>query len=772
MLATATLLSAEVIMINNIIQQTTSHNQHINIICDYYYDIQAAFHEAGSIAPDITDLYNSGNWRYCQPIKSKNKYKIGYICSHSTHHNQSYVKITIHSFANSGSTVIFDSRKYIEKIKPSFTIKPPMASAIATKKAKEEADIKRRTRLFNEHKQAWQVGNPNVANHPYIVAKNITETRLLRTHQQQLLLPIQNIDNELCAIQTIAPTGQKRFYGKKKGGFIVLGYINQATRLYLCEGYATANAVFHLVKQSQKRHVPFAVISALDNHNLEYVTSLLTARFKNKKITICPDNDVKKVSNHAGNAGLLSGLNCALKHGCEIKILPEHLLKITDSDWCDLYSTDKNIALNTFIKKDDFKRFDLAVKRLRCFHHNNNSISLKKFCIATLKIALQVYPDKLHESAILETILTATSNTGIPEKMIRHWWSNMKKRRLAQSIRCRSIVQQQPEYIQKNNVNSLEDLHTQMQSLKQKYPKAIFITNAPMGAGKTKHFIQPEFICAESRGEIPIIITPTKALTKGVSERFGCSHYIDDAITLKKNSETQEIPSALAITINSIIAPQFQEMFTFSTSIFIDEYTQVLRSITTGTVNNHQRQTTEKRLATLIKNSHYTYIADADFNQIALNQIQSIVGKGVPIFIFTLDNEKKLATSSSDDDQSTLTAHSSNPIEYRFYREKDNNLPHKYLIKKIEEAAKKGQKLYVASDSKRQLDLLSTALTKSAIDLLVIDSDTVNFAKQKAFLDAPDQFLIEQKPQVVLVSPAIQSGVSIEIDYFDRCFGI
>jgi hypothetical protein len=42
----------------------------------------------------------------------------------------------------------------------------------------------------------------------------------------------------------------------------------------------------------------------------------------------------------------------------------------------------------------------------------------------------------------------------------------------------------------------------------------------------------------------------------------------------------------------------------------------------------------------------------------------------------------------------------------------------------------------------------------------------------KQFLDAPDSYLEEHQPDVVLVSPAVQSGISIESNYFNKVFGI
>ena len=325
----------------------------------------------------------------------------------------------------------------------------------------------------------------------------------------------------------------------------------------------------------------------------------------------------------------------------------------------------------------------------------------------------------------------------------------------------------------------MQAAHEQLQTLKEKHPRALFITNAPMGLGKTKDFIQPEFMAADIQGQIPVVITPTRALTKGVSERFHASHYIDDVKNrLFQNADRHSgtkgklIPSGLAITINSIIAPKFKDVLTFTRALFIDEYTQVLRAITSGTVEAHKRRDTEQRLMNLIGQSEYTYIADADFNQIALDQLQAAITDR-PIFIFSLPKRAKAKPSEAEEHQENKESGKGEiPVTYRYYQHTDQNFVAKYLFDQIIEAAGEGKRIYVASDSKTQLETLDSALSFNHVDKLLITADNSRFKAQRAFLDDPAHYLNTHQPQIVLVSPCVQSGVSIEADYFEKCFGI
>ncbi len=778
---------------------------HVDVIREFYGDIEAAFAEVGGIAPDAVDLYDSPNWRYCQPVERKHKSKIGFICSHTYAGKRPRVQITVNSFASGGAIARFDSLRLeyrdtyrnqsnIKSISK-FTVKRPTASEVVDRKAREEKERARRHQLFLDHLEAWKTGLSSIGDHPYVKSKHLVDNTSLRIDGNKLLLPIENLDGDITALQVILASGRKLIYGKKKGGFISIGDFERAKRLYFCEGYATGDAIYKLVERAQRRKVPFAVIVGLDNHNMEYVLGLFKERFKNKIFTVCPDNDYLKVSEKNGNAGLLSGYNCVLKYHCEIKALPSDCFDLEPgSDWWDFVDIDHEMALAAFSEKSSLTRFDTALLKIGCFKLLDNSVSLKKACVYALHMASTLYPARLDESVVLERMEKAIAYTALSKKDIVRWWVKIKRRLFAQALRAKSIDRVQGQGTRVISISSLEEAHTKVQEIKKEHPRAIFITNAPMGVGKTKLFIQPEFMRSELRGEIPVVITPTKSLTKGVSERFACSHYIDDAFTLRKTGDSL-IPDALAITVNSIIAHKFQDIFAFSKSLFIDEYTQVLRSITSGTVEENQRKNTEARLAALISHSDYTFIADADFNQIALDQIQEVVKDSHQIFVFMLDHKAQgravnqtvfnepVKDQERLDTQGELVVQNSDPlqerdnphtqtVEYRYYREKDASFSHKYLVSEIQKAAKAKQKLYIASDSKKQLDLLCTMLQELDLKPLVIHSDNVNFEKQRAFLDNPNAFLEKEQPQVVLVSPAIQSGVSIEVDYFERCFGI
>jgi hypothetical protein len=748
-----------------------------DIITALYSEIESTFAAVGANTPPLHDLYDSPTWRYCPPISQKHKGKIGYLCTFIHTGKRPRVKIVVHSFAQGGQSIVFDSAAFdqpdaIQPSQPHYPrLKRPTQRDQWLRQKKEQAALARKQQRYEDQLACYLAATPYVGDHPYVIHKGICETtHLKRLDQHRIAFPLVDVDGHTHGIQIIDTNGSKLIYGKKKGFFAPLGDLPAATRVYVCEGYATANAVYQLVQKNQKRHVPFCVIAAIDAHNLPVVVNAIRARFKQKILTVCPDHDTSTTDLKKNNVGLLAGYQAAITGYCDLKRLPPDTFP--GSDWCDAWLHNEHLAVDCFAQTTKRHQYTFVCDRLQYFGQGNQSISLKKACVQALQVGAGLYPASLSENDLLQTVITHTAHTAISAHTIRYWWSKIKRRKFAQALRAKSFAKQQPNHVTIIPVASLQAAHEKADQLKKQVKRAVFITNAPMGQGKTKDFIQPAFIAADIQGDIPVIITPTKALTKGVSERLGASHYLDDRHSDFSQGQSREeddtlslIPSSLAITINSIITPKYQNMLMFSKAIFIDEYTQVLRAITSGTVEPTLKRATERKLASLMQHSDYTYIADADFHQIALDQLLDIVGDR-PIYIFTWDTS---ATTAATTNAAPTTP--SVTQEYRYYQHKDGNFSAKYILSAIEQAASDGQTLYIASDSKTQLDTFMTALAPLEIDTLLIHADNANFPAQRAFLDDPNRYILAKKPQVVLVSPCVQSGVSIEVDYFDRCFG-
>ena len=750
---------------------------HIQVIEQLYDKIKATFIAIGAFPPLISELYQSSSWHYCESIERKHKGKIGYICSYLYSKDTPRVRIVVHNFTQGGQSIIFDSTNftkdlYTQKLDYHPRVnrnKACIRANILDHKKKEQQETKKKHHNFLRYLNTWENGDTNISSHPYIKKKGITRMKDLRLiDSQRIAFPLVDLQRKPHGIQIIDQYGGKCIYGKKKGYFAPIGSIESASRIYFCEGYATASAICNLILRTQKKRVPFCVIAAIDAKNMESVIKHFKEALKNKTFIICPDNDFSKIKKRKNNIGLLSGYNAAISIHCEIKAIPQDTFR--GSDWCDAWLESPQKAMKCFSQMNKINRYNYAFERLLCFSEGNHSVSLKKACAYALHVASTLYPAKLSERDLLENLLTHTKHTKIGKNTVRWWWYKIKKKLFAQAQRAKSISRIQDEQVSIITIASIHQVHKKIQTLKEQHPQAIFITNMPMGTGKTKDFIQPEFMASNIKGNVPVIITPTRSLTKGVSQRLSSSHYIEDIDRLfipnrtnEKKSFGYSIPDSLAITINSIISPQFEKFLQYSKAIFIDEYTQVLRSITSGTVEINLKQNTEMKLASLIIQSDYTYIADADFNQIALDQLKAITSNR-PIFVFRSGESNEIQGINKNNQNNKSS-------EYRYYQDTDSNFTHKYLLSDIEKAVACKQKIYITSDSKTQLKTITQALEPLKVSVIMINADNANFPEQRLFLNNPNTYIKEKKPQVVLVSPCVQSGISIEVDYFDRCFG-
>ena len=121
-----------------------------------------------------------------------------------------------------------------------------------------------------------------------------------------------------------------------------------------------------------------------------------------------------------------------------------------------------------------------------------------------------------------------------------------------------------------------------------------------MGAGKTKHFIQPFFEADCVAGRKPFVATPTCSLTRKESGSLKAAHYLHD----KKKIQANDV-SSMAITVNSLINDCYDPFLEGSSVSYWDEFVQVLRSATHGTVKDTDRRELEEKIAALLRQSTY-----------------------------------------------------------------------------------------------------------------------------------------------------------------------
>lgn len=139
--------------------------------------------------------------------------------------------------------------------------------------------------------QLWETAQPASATHPYLARKQVGAYGI-RQHTANLLVPLCDLDGLLHSLQTITPTGEKRFLAgtPKRGLFCLIGdALDNPQGIYICEGYATGASLY------EAYHLP--VLVAFDAGNLLPVTQAYRTRFPFNPVTVCADNDRKNDTN-------------------------------------------------------------------------------------------------------------------------------------------------------------------------------------------------------------------------------------------------------------------------------------------------------------------------------------------------------------------------------------------------------------------------------------------------------------------------------------------
>lgn len=169
---------------------------------------------------------------------------------------------------------------------------PPTNKAdIATFKAKAEQARKQAAaereagyeQAAQKAAQMWQDAI-QATEHPYLATKQI-KSHCARISGENLLIPVLDGTGRLQSLQSISPTGEKRFMsgGKMAGGRCWIGKPTSAGPLLIAEGYATGASLHEATG--------YAVAVAFNAGNLDSVACSVRDGYPGAKLIIAGDDD-------------------------------------------------------------------------------------------------------------------------------------------------------------------------------------------------------------------------------------------------------------------------------------------------------------------------------------------------------------------------------------------------------------------------------------------------------------------------------------------------
>ncbi|NJK37275.1 MAG: hypothetical protein HC920_05600 [Oscillatoriales cyanobacterium SM2_3_0] len=182
----------------------------------------------------------------------------------------------------------------------------------------------------------------------------------------------------------------------------------------------------------------------------------------------------------------------------------------------------------------------------------------------------------------------------------------------------------------------------------------------------------------------------------------------------------------------------------------IDEVDQVLRSMLTSPTNNKNglRPAILARFEQMVRTAARVIVASADVSDLEINYIQELRPELRP---FVILNEYQ-------------------PPGYRVNHLKSSNP--QVIISRMMAAAKAGEKLFISTGSKGKAKTIHKLLLKQNpnLKIMLVTSETSGSKEQIDFIQNINQRVREY--DIVIATPSMGTGVSIEIEYFDQVFGL
>ncbi len=191
--------------------------------------------------------------------------------------------------------------------------------------------------------------------------------------------------------------------------------------------------------------------------------------------------------------------------------------------------------------------------------------------------------------------------------------------------------------------------------------------------------------------------------------------------------------------------------------LVLDEVVQVLRHLLTSATcaRDGKRPALLARFRELLRVARRVIIADADLDNATLHYLKDLRGDDAPIFLIR-------------------NAYQAAGYPVRFIQAPDRTVITGELLADIQ-ALPAGKVLFVATDSKGTSKAIARLIAKAAPDkrVLLVNSETSGGACEREFIQTPDAVLERGEYDIIICSPSVATGVSIETqDRIIKIYGI
>jgi hypothetical protein len=295
------------------------------------------------------------------------------------------------------------------------------------------------------------------------------------------------------------------------------------------------------------------------------------------------------------------------------------------------------------------------------------------------------------------------------------------------------------------------------QSLEVSESAKIIGIKAPKGSGKTE-WIAAKIAPALAKGDRVLVLTHRVQLGLELSSRFGVNYRSE----LAKSEDGSLLGYCLCIdSLHGKANPRFNPNDWENTTIIIDECEQVFWHLLNSPTCEQYRvkiiDCLRELFRIVVSTGGKIYLADADLGMNAISYVQSLIG--YPVESFILKNTYQ------------------SPLKRDLYHFEGNDPSS--LIQELEIAIYSGQKAIVHTDGQKHKSKWGTRnleyyLKKKYpnIKILRIDSESVSDRTHPAYGCMGNINQILPDYDLVICSPVIETGISININHFDAVFAI
>ncbi|EIU1267159.1 hypothetical protein L3488_004156 [Salmonella enterica subsp. enterica serovar Agbeni] len=628
--------------------------------------------------------------------------------------------------------------------------------------------------------------------HPYLVKKGIadvlpfSDVRLVNewdrgpTPRQCLAIPLQRIDGDhrIAGWQRIYPDGKKLNTpavdgGDYTGACHVIGNLRTARRVAVAEGYASAASGFLAMHGSKKQFD--AVIMALSANNVPHVVQQLVECYPALDVWCLLDNDVQKQKEGKGNAGIATGINVLKKYN--IKCVYPIFENDKFNDFNDLHVNFGIKEARAQISKRA-NRLELptntfeAELQLLSVSQRVNKKQFMKQVGQVISAGLMFCPFRYSPKELIGIICRQLSRMGVED--LRDTVVNQVRRRFekkcqkAQGFRSFSAKYTDPascpEHVEYHYYDSARITPKIVDDIRMMGSGPV-IVRAPMGSGKTQGLLR-KLMQESDRGlaiahRVSLISNMWDVLSRNDSrQRVNADilHYQDAGAT-----EQARWAKKLTICVNSIIKGCWQPLLRQHDFLGFDEATQGLRATLSGKAMGSPVAVFNALIDGIASTDDHALLVDADANDMLVElcelAMQRREEKGLQAWSKIHIVELRTDTRAQLPDGS-FTA------RRVFYTDVDR------IMSEALNSAERGERFLLATDSKAFADQLLLLLRESYPNKrwLYVSQDTKPDAEVEAFTNEPNA--LASQYDGLIYSPAISSGVSIEVPHFTRHYGV